>query len=352
MGQENKRKLIIATLGVVTIILLGSLVYVVTDKGSTAEGFQLTDAMDNPLNLDIVPNRVVSTAPSITEQIYSLGLQSKLVAVSDNCDYPGEVLVKKGSGEYANVGSYYSPNVELIINCTPDVVFISNTAGGVTSYEALREAGINVVMLYQEETMEDIYANLYIITVVMHLTAVQEEMENVFDLVRQISADGEPKKLMMNLGYEWGMDQVYLFGTDTFGDDIIKMVNCTNAAGASGFILTNYELLAVEEGGPDIIFVMVQGGWGGQEVYFDETNWNQNMTALQDHPIWGSTTAVQNRDVYFFYGRAASIAQRASPGLADLAKLVCMFTHPEQFAGFEPPKFVGDDYETLLEGYW
>ena len=53
--------------------------------------------------------RVISLAPNITEIIYALDQQSKLIAVTDYCNYPPEAKSK------GTIGALLNPNLEKII---------------------------------------------------------------------------------------------------------------------------------------------------------------------------------------------------------------------------------------------
>src|SRR5512140_3491450 len=65
------------------------------------------------------PKRIVSTAPSITELLYALGLGDRLVGVDRFSRYPPEALQKPRIGDYVN------PNLETIASLRPDLVIIS-----------------------------------------------------------------------------------------------------------------------------------------------------------------------------------------------------------------------------------
>src|SRR5882724_10206760 len=64
------------------------------------------------------PRRIVSTAPSITETLYALGLGDRVVGVTNYCHYPPEVTKKP------KIGTYTSPNLEAIAALRPDLVII------------------------------------------------------------------------------------------------------------------------------------------------------------------------------------------------------------------------------------
>ncbi len=64
------------------------------------------------------PQRIVSTAPSITELLYALGLGERVVGVTRFDRYPPEALKKP------KIGDYTSPNLEAIASLRPDLVII------------------------------------------------------------------------------------------------------------------------------------------------------------------------------------------------------------------------------------
>ncbi len=62
--------------------------------------------------------RIISTAPSITETLFALGLDDEVVAVSDYCKYP------ERAKELPKIGSLYEYNVEKIVELEPDYVVV------------------------------------------------------------------------------------------------------------------------------------------------------------------------------------------------------------------------------------
>ena len=55
------------------------------------------------------PARIVSTLPSITETLFALGLGDRVVAVSQHCRYPPQVIA------LPKVGTFVRPDIERII---------------------------------------------------------------------------------------------------------------------------------------------------------------------------------------------------------------------------------------------
>jgi iron complex transport system substrate-binding protein len=65
------------------------------------------------------PQRIISLAPSLTEIICDLGLESRIVAVTDYCDYPTGVIKKP------KVGGFSNPSLEMIVSLKPDLVVMT-----------------------------------------------------------------------------------------------------------------------------------------------------------------------------------------------------------------------------------
>ena len=65
--------------------------------------------------------RIVSTAPAITEALYALGLGDRVVGVTTYCHYPPEARSKP------QIGTYLQPNYEAIVALSPDLVIIEKS---------------------------------------------------------------------------------------------------------------------------------------------------------------------------------------------------------------------------------
>jgi iron complex transport system substrate-binding protein len=60
--------------------------------------------------------RIISTSPSITEILFELGLEDRVVAVTDFCKYPAKAC------KLPSIGGMINPNMETIIALKPDLI--------------------------------------------------------------------------------------------------------------------------------------------------------------------------------------------------------------------------------------
>lgn len=102
------------------------------------------------------PERIISLAPNITETLFMLGLEEKIVAVSYYCNKPPEAKKKP------KVGSYWKADFEKILNLKPDLVLTTTGAQRETNKKLL-EKGIPVYPLQLPTSIHGILENIWVI---------------------------------------------------------------------------------------------------------------------------------------------------------------------------------------------
>ena len=119
-------------------------------------------------------SRVVSLVPGVTEIIYALGAQDKLVGVVAQCDYPPNI--KKPI-----VGSFSSPNLERILAQSPEIVFV---AGGEQKYlwRKLKELGIQI-RIVSPENLQEIYQSI------LEIGELLDEKDRADSLVKSLKKE-------------------------------------------------------------------------------------------------------------------------------------------------------------------
>jgi ABC-type Fe3+-hydroxamate transport system substrate-binding protein len=84
------------------------------------------------------PQRVVSLAPHATELLFSAGLGSRVVGVTESCDFPAEVKA------LPRVSSSRGANIEAILALKPDLVVVWPSGNRADDIAALTRLGIRV----------------------------------------------------------------------------------------------------------------------------------------------------------------------------------------------------------------
>lgn len=117
------------------------------EKSKQTSFYETTDSYGRHVTLDREPQRIVSLSPAITEVIYLVGAQEKLVGVTDFCDYPPEAKQKPRLGGLQNI------NFEALLATHPDVVLISSIVTK-KDVEKIEKMGIPVIALKEEKKLE------------------------------------------------------------------------------------------------------------------------------------------------------------------------------------------------------
>lgn len=99
---------------------------------------EVTDEAGRVVKLPVAVHRIVSLAPSLTETVYALGLQERLVGDTDYCDYPPDATKKH------KVGGAINPNMEEIAALKPDVVLVVKSLNRLETVQGLEQLGIPV----------------------------------------------------------------------------------------------------------------------------------------------------------------------------------------------------------------
>lgn len=111
---------------------------------------QYTDDQGTEIKLKQAAQRVVSLAPNITEMIYAIGAEDKLVGRSEACNYPYEV------GEIDEVSLSPVLDVNFLLDLKPDLVFTTDESFTREQIDLLRREGLSIyVQSYR--SLADIY---------------------------------------------------------------------------------------------------------------------------------------------------------------------------------------------------
>ena len=124
------------------------------------------------------PERVVSLVPSMTQSLFDLGLQSHLVGVTDFCRPPDP---------RPTVGGTREPEVQRILDLTPDLVLANQEENSRLSIEALRAAGMRVWLTFPR--------------------SVQDAMQVLWSLVELFHApDAAARLSTLEVTLEWAVE--------------------------------------------------------------------------------------------------------------------------------------------------
>jgi len=110
------------------------------------------DAFGQPFEMAAPARRIISLVPSITEIFFALGAGDRVVGVTKYCTEPPE-----GVAARPKVGGQKNPRLDAIIDLKPDLVVANVEENRKEHVEALRTAGLPVLVTYPRTVHEGIH---------------------------------------------------------------------------------------------------------------------------------------------------------------------------------------------------
>jgi iron complex transport system substrate-binding protein len=203
-----------------------------------------------PITAQTKPQRIVSTAPSITETLFALGIGDRVVGVSQFCNYPPEVQ------KLPKVGSYIKPDAEAIARLAPDLVVLEQNSSELTErLNALRIAFIEV----PHRTLEDIFAEIQVIGKAAGVpdrsaSLVAQTKVSLDAIQSRAKVMPSPRALVIVDRQQGTLNNLIAVGPDNYVNQILEIAGGTNVLAKPG--LPQYPRISLEtvlRENPDVI---------------------------------------------------------------------------------------------------
>ncbi len=253
-------------------------------------GEQKNDAQLYP-NGKKVPDRIISLSPNITEIIYALSLEDKLVAVTDYCNYPPEARQKE------KVGGLLNPNLELIVALKPDLII--GPPAYLDTAKKLSAQGIRSLLLPMDN-VNDIYSSIDSVGSVFQSEkraenlnkAIRDSITYFNNKIKELSV--EIPSAMLVLGREPGTTRnISVLGPGSFIDEIWRGAGGINTFADMKMAFAQVSREAVITRKPELIL----------EFKFNE-EWNdqKNQRNLEEWGDVNEVPAVLKKQIYVLTG--------------------------------------------------
>ncbi len=181
-----------------------------------------TQIQDAPI--DFVPQSVVSLVPSITESLFDLKLDSALVGRTDYCIYP-----KSEVERIESIGGTKNPDVERIIELSPQLVLANWEENRKEDVEKLQSAGVPVWVTFPI-TVPDVFNLLWNIMYLFEETKMVARIrliEQTYDWVYGITKDNEVDNPISVFAPIW-LDPLMTFNEDTYPHHLLAVCGGQN----------------------------------------------------------------------------------------------------------------------------
>lgn len=251
------------------------------------------------------PSRIASVGGSVTEIVYALGEEDKLVARDSTSLYPEEAT------SLPDVGYMRQLSPEGVLSVNPSGLLVLEGSGPKETIDVLRKASVPLI------TVPETYDHAGIlekIRVVGHALGIEEKAAGLSAKVdadlaaaeKLTSGIPDKKRVLFILSMQGG--KVLAAGSETAASGIIELAGGVNAVeGFSGYKQLSDEAVILAR--PDVVLMMNRGG--GHEFSDDE---------LFGHPAIAPTPAGQARRVVRMDGNyLLGFGPRTASAIRDLA---------------------------------
>jgi iron complex transport system substrate-binding protein len=270
---------------------------------------QVTDEVGRTIRVPQDIHRIVSLAPNLTETIYALGLQDRLVGDTDYCDFPPEAQQKP------KVGGAVNPSLEAIAALHPDLVLVTKNLNRLETVEALAEIGIPSYAT-DPHTVEAIITSIARLSSL--LGAPEAGSALATDLERHVSAlherlDSLPRRRVLFIVW---IEPLISIGKETFIADALRDAGGISVIDSS----QNWPQVSLEE------VVRLQPEF----LIFVESHFSappHQADALSDLPGWRLLDAVRNHR----YATISDAINRPAPRLVSAVEDLARQLHPNAF---------------------
>lgn len=211
---------------IIVLIILSIMIFV---DGIYADASERTfkDFLGREVTINYPPKRIISLAPSVTEMLFAIGLDSEIVGVTRHCDYPPQKVknIKK-------IGTFWNPSIELITDLEPDLVVAPAAGYNQSKIDKLTELGIKCFVV-NPKTIDQILKTMEVLSKVTgkqesgkkKVTELKERVKRIDEKVEKI-----PIKKRKKVFFALDENSLWTAGNGTFIDDLIKRAGGINIA--------------------------------------------------------------------------------------------------------------------------
>jgi len=282
-----------------------ALVVALLFSASVLSARTVTDQTGRRVNLPDHPRRLISIAPSITETLYELGLGDRLVADTDNCDYPSQARA------LPHVGAMVNPSLEKIVSLKPDLVLGTDEANRRETADQLERLGIPLYGV-TAHTVEGAIQSVEDLGRILDWEQPTQKL--VASLRARVAAvdkrvQGQPRpKVLFVVWYR----PLITAGNQTFISNVIRRAGGDSISDDMKMEWPHMGLETVLNRAPDVIL-------------FPKTEaFAPGVDEFQKLPGWRDLTAVKNHRLYFI----EETIMRPSPRLVDALEELANILHP------------------------
>lgn len=184
----------------------------------------------------VVPERIVTLAPNLTEIVFALGLGPRVVGVGTFCRWPPEALTKP------RLGGLTDPNLELVVALDPQLAILLPSEDDVARH--LERLGIETLTV-PAETLADVEASITVVAERCGVPAAGAALAGRWRSALAPRPVAPGTRVLLTLNRTGGRPaQVLVAGPGTFFDELLGRLGAVNTFADSS---VSYPIVGLEE---------------------------------------------------------------------------------------------------------
>ncbi len=273
---------------------------------SLHEKVAYTDGLGRRVALPRHPERIISLAPSVTEDLFLLGAGERVVGVTTQCNWPEEARGKP------RVADLLNPNYELILAAKPDLIIASTAGNDRTAVLKLADLGLPVYVTAPrsvEKIFETVESIGQITDCAGRATQLVAQMRTrLADIKKRLSGLPPVRAFFVT----W-FDPLLAPGRNTFETDALRRADVVSITASIDEFYPRISLEQVLAQDPDVIITVEHTG--------------SPLPELKRIAGWRDLRAVRQGRIYVL----SEVFQHPSPRFVDGVEELAQKLHPERF---------------------
>lgn len=283
------------------------LTLVVTD---VALAFVVTDGTGRTVTLPAPPRRIVSLVPGVTEMLFAVGADDRLVGRTDFCDYPPAARGKP------SVGGTVSPSLEMLVSLKPDLVIATSAGNSEETRQQLERLRLPLYLV-DPHGLSDVFRTME------RLGAMADRRERATELVaglerrvRAVAARVAARPRPRVLYVVWP-EPLIVPGRGAAVTELIALAGGASVSAQAAEGYPRYSVEAAVAGAPEVI---VLARHGAHIAPYARDKWER----------FAGLPAIRAGRLHSVDG---DLFHRFGPRAVDALEILARLLHPDAFAG-------------------
>jgi len=269
----------------------------------------LTDQLGRQVSLPDNPIRVVSLAPSITEIVFALGQEHRLVGATRFSDFP------EAAKKIPKVGSYVHLDLEKIVSLKPDLCIAIKDGNPKVVVNRLESLNISVYAVNPRDLKTVMKTITEIGTFLNAGEKTNSVVKNMKSRIQRVKTKTANVTYRPRVFFQIGIAPIVSAGTNTFAHELIELAGGKNIS--KGPIpyprFSKEQVLSLS---PEVFIITSMS----RNTIFERVK--------KEWSKWPSLPAIRDKRIYL---EDSNLFDRPTPRLVDGLENLARRIHPELF---------------------